>query len=120
MSVSAETLAPTEAIRVSDTAEWRDADVEPRMAAEAFVLAMANAEAQAVWAYASEEDQEAFGTEAAVYHAFAETFPVLVEVVEVTVTYHCLVKQELTGSFRLPPKALLRLSLPFRTSIQVR
>ena len=84
MSVSAETLAPTEAIRVSDTAEWRDADVEPRMAAEAFVLAMANAEAQAVWAYASEEDQEAFETETAVYHAFAETFPVLVEVVEVT------------------------------------
>jgi hypothetical protein len=83
LSVSAETLSPVEAVRVIDTAEWGDADIEPRMAAEEFVLAMANAKSQAVWAYASEEDQEAFGTEAAVYHAFAETFPVLVEVVEV-------------------------------------
>ncbi len=83
MSVSAEALSPVEAVRVIDTAEWGDADIEPRMAAEAFVLAMAKAEAQAVWAYASEEDQEAFETEAAVYHAFADTFPALVEVVEV-------------------------------------
>ncbi len=80
---AAETLSPSDQVRVSDAANWQDDDVEPRMAAEGFILAMANSNAQAVWTYASEEDQDAFATEGAVYQAFAETFPVLVSVVEV-------------------------------------
>ncbi len=82
LGASAEALSRTEVVRVSDATTWQDGDVEPRMAAEAFMLAMANADAEAVWAYASEEDQDAFGTQAAVYQAFAETFPVLVSVAE--------------------------------------
>src|SRR3712207_2875287 len=80
---AAETLSSSDQVRVSDAATWQDDDVEPRMAAEGFILAMADSDAQTVWTYASEEDQDAFATEAAVYEAFAETFPVLVSVVDV-------------------------------------
>jgi hypothetical protein len=54
-------------------------------AALSFIRGMAAKDADAVWMFASEEDQDAFATEQAVYSAFAETFPVLTQVDEVMV-----------------------------------
>src|SRR5687768_3982097 len=50
-------------------------ETEVRSAVESFIRAMKNADAQTAWMFATEEDQEAFATEEAVYAAFAETFP---------------------------------------------
>ncbi len=50
-----------------------------------FVSGMADADSEAVWMFASEEDQAAFGTEDAVYAAFAETFPAFAAASEVTI-----------------------------------
>lgn len=64
----------------SHVAERTKADA----AATSFIHALANADADAVWMFASEEDQAAFGTESAVYEAFAETFPALTQAKDVT------------------------------------
>ncbi len=48
LGASAEALSRAEAVRVSDATAWQDGDVEPRMAAEAFILAMAAREANRV------------------------------------------------------------------------
>jgi len=45
------------------------------LAVERFVNGMVKSDSQAVWMFASEEDQDAFGTERAVYDAYAEIFP---------------------------------------------
>ena len=50
-----------------------------------FVSAMADGDSQAVWMFASEEEQAAFGTEAAAYAAYAEDFPALAAASEVTI-----------------------------------
>lgn len=50
-----------------------------------FVSGMAKHDPEAVWSFASEEDQAAFGTERAVYDAYAEAFPQLTDVAEVHV-----------------------------------
>ena len=54
--------------------------------AEAFIEGMANRDASAVWMFASEEDQDAFGTEADVYAAYQETFPEFAQTKQVTFT----------------------------------
>lgn len=58
-------------------------EIAVRGAVETFIRGMKNGDAQTAWMFASEEDQAAFGTEAAVHHAFAETFPALTSVQEV-------------------------------------
>ena len=86
--VSAEPdLAPAatvESVRFADSAPIADTEVEVRMAVESFIRGMSSGDAETVWMFASEEDQEAFATEAAVYEAFAETFPAFTQVAEVT------------------------------------
>jgi hypothetical protein len=54
--------------------------------AKTFIEGMANRDAPAVWMFASEEDQDAFGTEADVYAAYEETFPQFAKAREVTFT----------------------------------
>lgn len=78
-------VAIIETVRFSDTAIVEDQDVEVRMAVETFITAMSSADAAAVWMFASEEDQEAFESEDAVYQAFAETYPVLTQTAEINV-----------------------------------
>jgi hypothetical protein len=53
-------------------------------AAATFIRAMASGDAAAVWMFATEEEHDAFGTEAAAYDAFAEAFPVLTTVERAT------------------------------------
>ena len=50
-----------------------------------FISGMADGDAEAVWMFASEEEQAAFGTEEATYAAYAEDFPALTQASEVTV-----------------------------------
>lgn len=50
-----------------------------------FVRGMAQGDEDAVWTFASEEDQAAFGTERAVYDAYADAFPQLTDVAEIHV-----------------------------------
>ena len=84
--VSAQAEKPTiQSVRFADVAVVEDSDIEVRMAVESFIRGMSTADAKSVWMFASEEDQEAFGTEEAVYQAFAETFPAFTQVAEVTV-----------------------------------
>ena len=61
-------------------------NTEAADAAAKFIRGMTKGEAQTVWMFASEEDQEAFGTEAEVFSAFAETFPILTDAKNVTLT----------------------------------
>lgn len=78
----------TEAVQVvafTEDAAIADADVEVRMAVEGFIGGMARGDAHAVWAFASEEDQQAFQTEQAVLAAFSEVFPALTGVSSVHV-----------------------------------
>ncbi len=48
-----------------------------------FVEGMAKGDEAVVWTFASEEDQAAFGTETAIYDAYAEAFPELTDVTEI-------------------------------------
>lgn len=59
-------------------------DRDVRAASTSFIQGMAAHDPEAVWMFASEEDQAAFGTEQAVYDAFAEVFPALTSVKTVT------------------------------------
>lgn len=84
--VAAQSDVPTvQSISFADSAVVEDTDVEVRMAVESFIRGMSTGDEQTIWMFASEEDQEAFETEDAVYQAFADTFPVLTQVSEVTV-----------------------------------
>jgi hypothetical protein len=84
--VAAQSAVPTvQSVRFADVAVIEDSDIEVRMAVETFIRGMSTADAKTVWMFASEEDQEAFETEDAVYQAFAETFPALTQVAAVTV-----------------------------------
>ena len=46
-------------------------------AAVTFIRAMQSGDVATVWLYATEEEQDAFGTEQAMYEAYSEDFPVL-------------------------------------------
>jgi hypothetical protein len=46
---------------------------------------MSQGDAQAIWKFASEEEQEAFETEDAVFAAFADAFPALTQATSVSV-----------------------------------
>lgn len=46
-------------------------------AAVTFIRAMQSRDVATVWLYATEEEQDAFGTEQAMYEAYSEDFPVL-------------------------------------------
>jgi len=48
-------------------------------AAVTFIRAMESGDAATVWFYATEEEQDAFGTTQAMYDAYSEEFPVLTE-----------------------------------------
>lgn len=50
----------------------------------AFIRGMAERDVDTVWMFATEEDQDAFGTEQAVYDAFAEVFPAFTQADKVT------------------------------------
>ena len=63
-------------------------NTEAANAASNFIRGMSDGDAETIWMFASEEDQEAFGTEAEILAAFAETFPVLTDAKEVTPTEH--------------------------------
>ena len=77
-AVQAASLDPAAAYPAGDETAARDA-------AAAFVRSLAAGDAQAIWMFASEEDQDAFATEDAVLAAFAETFPALTQARSVTV-----------------------------------
>jgi hypothetical protein len=53
-------------------------------AAITFVRAVSERDASTVWMYASEEEQDAFATEEAIYEAYAETFPALTQAGKLT------------------------------------
>jgi hypothetical protein len=55
-----------------------------RAAVARFIGGMVEGDVDTVWMFASEEDQDAFGTERAVYDAFAEVFPALTSARKVT------------------------------------
>jgi hypothetical protein len=59
-------------------------DTAVRKAAATFIRAMAEGNSEAVWMFALEEEQAAFGTEAEAYKAFADAFPELTAVQRVT------------------------------------
>lgn len=44
-----------------------------------FVRAMASGDEETVWMFATEEEQDAFGTESEAYAAYAEAFPALIQ-----------------------------------------
>ena len=52
-------------------------------AVNTFVDGMAQHKEEVVWTFASEEDQAAFGTESAIYEAYADAFPQLTNVSEI-------------------------------------
>jgi hypothetical protein len=54
-------------------------------AVDTFVDGMARGDVDVVWTFASEEDQAAFGTESAIYAAYADAFPQLTDVAQVHV-----------------------------------
>ena len=57
---------------------------EMRAAAATFVWALSNGSAETIWQFASEEEQESFGTAEIAYVAVAEAFPPLVYAAEIT------------------------------------
>lgn len=78
---TAATVAPREvALAPQVSPDLREAVTK---AVNTFVDGMAQHKEEVVWMFASEEDQAAFGTEAAVYQAFAEAFPQLTSVSEI-------------------------------------
>ena len=65
-------------LRFDDAASFEaDGRDDVRAAVATFIDGMTAGDAQTVWMFASEEDQAAFGTERAVYDAFAEVLPAL-------------------------------------------
>jgi hypothetical protein len=72
--------APASASRASGDLTTSVAD-----AVGSFVEGMADRDIDVVWTFASEEDQAAFGTESAIYEAYADAFPQLTDVAEVHV-----------------------------------
>jgi hypothetical protein len=86
LGAGAVTLVPSLALTASDTSTYAAADStaaseQPavRSVAERFLHAMAQADEETVWMFASEEEQDAFGTEAAAYDAYADAFPALTQ-----------------------------------------
>lgn len=57
------------------------------MAVERFVEGMTSRDVGAVWMFASEEEQDAFATEPAVYAAYADAFPEFATAKEITFTH---------------------------------
>lgn len=55
-----------------------DVHADIRNAASRFLQGMASADVEEVWMFATEEEQDAFGTETAAYEAFADAFPALI------------------------------------------
>jgi capsule polysaccharide modification protein KpsS len=77
--------SPSGAIQqVSSTQEVQDSDAAN--AATKFIRSMSAGDEKTVWLYASEEEQEAFATEADTYAAFAEAFPALTNIEDIAVT----------------------------------
>jgi hypothetical protein len=72
------------------TAPKLDATTEARQAAATFVWGLSNGHARVVWHFATEEEQDAFGTEEQTYQAFVSAYPPLAYATEMTmegVTY---------------------------------
>jgi hypothetical protein len=82
--LSAEPRASTAIEFVTSAAANQSAEPAVEAAVATFIRGMASADVETVWMFASEEDQDAFGTEQAVYDAFAEVFPALTRVQKVT------------------------------------
>jgi hypothetical protein len=82
--LSAEPRASTAIEFITSAAASESAEPAVKDAVATFIRGMASADIETVWLFASEEDQDAFGTEQAVYDAFAEVFPVLTRVQKVT------------------------------------
>ena len=85
--VSAQTsVSPLQQVSFVGSSEAKTPQAaEVRGALVSFIRGMSNQDAEAVWAFASEEDQDAFATQKAVLDAFDETFPELARAREVTV-----------------------------------
>ncbi len=83
--IPAERQASTGAAIEFVTAAFPDAAENPAIeqAVATFIRGMAEADVETVWMFASEEDQDAFGTEQAVYDAFADAFPAFTHVEKV-------------------------------------
>ena len=67
-------------IITAESAPVTSTETDVRKAAARFVTAMNTRDAEAVWMFASEEEQDAFGTEPDAYAAFVDAFPALANV----------------------------------------
>jgi hypothetical protein len=84
VQLSAEPRASTAIEFVTSAAAGQSAEPTVEAAVATFIRGMASADVETVWMFASEEDQDAFGSEQAVYDAFADVFPALTRVQKVT------------------------------------
>ena len=71
--------APGGQIAFTNAAETQTPAAAEKPAAD-FLRAMAEGDVDSVWMFASEEDQDAFAVESAVFQAFSEAFPALRDV----------------------------------------
>jgi hypothetical protein len=78
------TNAP-ETVRFLDTTPMDQDARGAKSAAKGFVQAMASGDADALWMFASEEEHDAFQVKNVAFRAYAEAFPTLTRVKEVTV-----------------------------------
>jgi hypothetical protein len=83
--LSAEPGGKTDHIEFAAASGLEEAgDPAVRAAVARFIGGMVEGDVETVWMFATEEDQDAFGTERAVYDAFAEVFPALTSARQVT------------------------------------
>ncbi len=91
LAVTTQTIArpsqeDTLGVAFENVPEGRSDRTAVAKAVEGFVQGMVSHDDKKVWMFASEEDQDAFATERAVYAAYAETFPEFAKAREVTFT----------------------------------
>ena len=77
---------PVDAITFVNAPAQQSDERTTALAVERFVKGMSARDVNAVWMFASEEEQDAFGTEPAIYEAYADAFPEFANAKEVTFT----------------------------------
>ena len=78
--------APANAITFVNAPAQQSDERTTALAVERFVNGMSARDVSAVWMFASEEEQDAFGTEPAIYAAYADAFPEFAIAKQVTFT----------------------------------
>ncbi len=80
-----DTANDTKIVRFLDSTPMDQSEPGAKAAAKGFVQAMSSGDAEALWMFASEEEQDAFQIKNVAFKAYAEEFPVLTRAKEVTV-----------------------------------